>query len=118
MYDFYKTNNSALCDYSRSPDTYLTDDPSGVCPKLPSLETLVALKNILCFYVLCVMWLCGFMFWHRAPVLSRCVPTSLPQFLTDLTIYVSNLQTINLILGDIYVSRYAIMGLCFLAVCK
>lgn len=90
VYDFYKLEESALCDYDIPPESYLTVDPSGVCPRLPYKET--------------------------TPVLSRCVPTSLPQFLTDLTIYVSNLQTINLILGDIYVSRYTIMGLCFLAV--
>jgi len=51
-------------------------------------------------------------------IFYRCVPDNVPEFLTSLVAFVNNLDTISRVLSDIYVCRYAIIGLSFLAVCK
>ncbi|XP_039264968.2 choline transporter-like protein 1 [Styela clava] len=89
---FFDDTGSQLCDYQVDPDQYHSQASSkyGPCPVLPVRPS--------------------------SSVLFRCVPDDLPDFLSDLVKIVYNVDFISLVLRDIYMSRYAIIGLCFLAV--
>lgn len=89
---FYKDTGTKLCDYDVDPKDYHSQDwgKMGPCPRLQVRDS--------------------------SSILFRCVPNDLPNFLSDVFEVIYNVDTINLILRDIYMSRYAIVGLCFLAV--
>ena len=52
------------------------------------------------------------------PIFSRCIPDNVPEFVANLVDFIKNLDTISMVLSDIYLCRYAIVGLCFLALRK
>jgi len=93
--DFYERTGSQLCDYNVDPGDYRSgryqNTKVGPCPTLPIKKS--------------------------SPIVFRCVPDNIPEVISTFISFINNsVDTLSKILSDIYLCRYAIIGLSFLSV--
>jgi len=91
LIEFYEDHNVKLCDYDVDVGEYKSaaNDKHGPCPKLPASSS--------------------------TPVLFRCLPDYVPDFMITMINQFNHLPYLNQVLADIYLTRYALVALCFIA---
>ncbi|XP_077982076.1 choline transporter-like protein 1 isoform X2 [Glandiceps talaboti] len=93
--DFSVRTGSRLCRYDYDPQAYASENQGtvGPCPKTPVIES--------------------------KPIVNRCLPTNiqdqLSNYVDELVDWLNAVDVFNKVVADLYVARYEILGMCFIA---